>query len=63
MNASCPDPLVMLIIEDNPADVVFFAEAIKATAMPAASKWSPTAKTRCDFFAGSCLSPMPRNRM
>jgi len=36
MNASGPDSLVMLVIEDNPADVVFFREALNATALPAA---------------------------
>ncbi len=35
MTAICIRPLLMLIVEDNPADVVFFSEAVEATETPA----------------------------
>ena len=35
MTASYSHPLVMLVAEDNPADVVFFGEAVEATETPA----------------------------
>ena len=35
MTATCSPPLVMLIVEDNPADVVFFVEAVEASETPA----------------------------
>lgn len=35
MTANHSRPLLMLVVEDNPADVVFFGEAVEATKTPA----------------------------
>jgi CheY-like chemotaxis protein len=36
MNVVVNDSLVMLVVEDNPADVVFFREAVEAARLPSA---------------------------